>query len=143
MYRRPRLVRRCPLPDLADPALRRVLTGHTYGVWAVAVAPNGSWLATGGYDQTVRIWDPATGQALALMRLDDEVHAAACLGASTLVVGGPSGLYLFDFLIGTSPYRCQALTATPRAQPQPQRPQDMSPRKNERFDSRSSTINSI
>jgi hypothetical protein len=26
---RPRLVNRWPLPDLADPAMRRVLTGHT------------------------------------------------------------------------------------------------------------------
>ena len=46
--RRPRLVNRWPLPDLADPALRRVLTGHTGPVSAVAVAPDGSWLATGG-----------------------------------------------------------------------------------------------
>jgi WD40 repeat protein len=30
-------------------------------VWAVAVAPDGSWLTTAGDDGTVRIWDPATG----------------------------------------------------------------------------------
>ena len=45
---RPRLVNRWPLPDLPDPALRRVLTGHTGHVTAVAIAPDGSWLATGG-----------------------------------------------------------------------------------------------
>ena len=87
--RRPRLVNLWPLPDLPDPALRRVLTGHTETsggggggagrqlaglrrlgrdgadlgrghragtghpgrphrpVAAVAVAPDGSWLATG------------------------------------------------------------------------------------------------
>ena len=40
---------------------RATLTGHTGRVEAVAVAPDGSWLATGGQDGTVRIWDAATG----------------------------------------------------------------------------------
>ena len=59
--RRPRLVNRWPLPDLADPALRRVLTGGT-SLAAVAAAPDGSWLASGGHDGAVRIWDVATGR---------------------------------------------------------------------------------
>ena len=51
-----------PLPDLPHPALSRVLTGHTNRVVALAVAPDGSWLATGGYGGgEVQIWDPATG----------------------------------------------------------------------------------
>ena len=39
------------------------LTGHTQAVTALAIAPDGSWLASAGYDPTVRIWDPHTGQA--------------------------------------------------------------------------------
>ena len=35
---------------------------HTGLVGAVAVAPDGSWLASGGWDGTVRIWDAAAGQ---------------------------------------------------------------------------------
>jgi WD40 repeat protein len=31
-------------------------------VWAVAIAADGSWAASGGQDGSVRIWDPATGQ---------------------------------------------------------------------------------
>ena len=59
---RPRLASRWPLPDLADPAARRVLAGHAGGVAALAVAPDGSWLASAGVDGTVRIWDPATSR---------------------------------------------------------------------------------
>ena len=69
---------------------------------ARAVAPDGSWLATGGTDRTLRIWDVPTAQARALMRLDNDVHAAAWLGTSKLAVGGPAGLYLFDLLTGAS-----------------------------------------
>ena len=41
---------------------RHTLTGHTSRVQALAVAPDGSWLASAGDDATVRIWDPHTGQ---------------------------------------------------------------------------------
>ena len=42
---------------------RAALTGHTRGAVAVAVAPDGSWLVSGGGDRTVRIWDAATGRS--------------------------------------------------------------------------------
>ena len=58
----PRLVNRWPLPDLPDPAVRRVIVCGDQPVFALAVAPDGSWLATGSYDGTVRILDAATGQ---------------------------------------------------------------------------------
>jgi WD domain, G-beta repeat/APAF-1 helical domain len=65
---RPRLVNRWPLPDLAGTALQRVLTGHSNTVQAVAVAPDGSWLASGSGDGTVRIWDVATGSERATLK---------------------------------------------------------------------------
>jgi hypothetical protein len=50
------------LPDLPHPALSRVLTGHTGGVGALVVAPDGSWLASAS-NGVVRIWDPVSGTA--------------------------------------------------------------------------------
>ena len=58
-----------PMPDLPHDALLRVLVGHTGGVRVLAVAPDGSWLASadrgplGGGSGEVRIWYPYTGQA--------------------------------------------------------------------------------
>jgi hypothetical protein len=44
-----------PVPDQPD-ALIRVLTGHQGPVRGVAIAPDGSWLATADRDGTVRTW---------------------------------------------------------------------------------------
>ena len=45
---------------------------------AVAVAPDGTWLATGSFDATVRIWDAASGQLRAsLVGHDGLVRAVA------------------------------------------------------------------
>jgi WD40 repeat protein len=64
---RPRLVNRWPLPDLPDPALIRVLAGHTMELRAMAIAPDSTWLVTGSNDFTARIWDVATGQTRATL----------------------------------------------------------------------------
>jgi len=47
---------------------------------------------------TVWIWDVATGQPRAFMRLDSDIAACAWLGRQGLAVGGTAGLYLFDLM---------------------------------------------
>jgi WD40 repeat protein len=55
-----------------------VLTGHTDGVVALVVAPDGSWLASAGADTTVRIWNPRSGtESVVLDKHLDEVVALA------------------------------------------------------------------
>ena len=61
-----------------DRPAARYPTGHTSWVTAVAIAPDGTWLATASDDGTVRIWDAATGQQRAtLTGHTDQVRAVA------------------------------------------------------------------
>ncbi|EIW76893.1 WD40 repeat-like protein, partial [Coniophora puteana RWD-64-598 SS2] len=44
-------------------------SGHTRGILAIAYSPNGTLLATGSLDSTVRIWDANSGR-----QVDDAIH---------------------------------------------------------------------
>jgi WD40 repeat protein/tRNA A-37 threonylcarbamoyl transferase component Bud32 len=49
------------------------LTGHDGTMWSVAFSPNGRWLASGGNDRTVRIWDTVKGQEVRALRGHSDV----------------------------------------------------------------------
>ena len=42
--------------------VRRTPAGHTAAVWACAISPDGRLIASASSDQTVKIWDVATGE---------------------------------------------------------------------------------
>ncbi len=52
----------------SDGSSLRSFEGHTDAAYALAVSPDGQWIATGAYDQKIRLWDTATGQEIALLK---------------------------------------------------------------------------
>jgi WD40 repeat protein/serine/threonine protein kinase len=56
------------LYDVATGRLEAVLRGHSAPATSVAYRPDGKQVATGGNDQTIRLWDPATGQQTGLLK---------------------------------------------------------------------------
>ena len=81
-----------PPPDLPSDALIRVLTGHGGPVSAVAIAPDGTWLATAGSDGTVRTWAADGTPRATLTGHDGPVHAVAIAPDGTwLATAGSDG----------------------------------------------------
>ena len=77
--------------DAVSGATRHTLTGHTGAASAVAIASDGTWVASGGLDNTVRIWDPAAGgEALVAIRVDAWLIALVCI-PDGIVEGGSAG----------------------------------------------------
>jgi WD40 repeat protein len=80
-----------PDPDVAQatrPGGVRVLAGHGAGIRAVAVTPDGARVLSASLDQTIKLWDLATGQVLATFTADGALDACAVSPAGTVFVAG-------------------------------------------------------
>jgi mono/diheme cytochrome c family protein len=53
---------------VSDGSLVRKFEGHTDAVYALALSPDGQTLATGSYDQKIRLWSTATGTEEKLLK---------------------------------------------------------------------------
>ncbi len=64
--------------------------GHPPWVWSVAYSPDGGTLASGGTDETIRLWDVATGEILATLsgHTDWACGVAYSPNGRTLASGG-------------------------------------------------------
>ncbi len=58
------------LYDVADGSLDAVLRGHSATATSVAYRPDGEQVATIGNDQTIRLWEPATGRQTAVLKAE-------------------------------------------------------------------------
>jgi WD40 repeat protein len=76
----------------------RFLHGHTGPILAVAYRPDGAELASGGWDQTVRLWDFASGEETECLRGFSSaiLSLAYTPDGSTLAIGTQQGLVIWD-----------------------------------------------
>jgi WD40 repeat protein len=73
-------VRRWDVTDPESPHPLSPLRGHTAFVNQIALSPDGKTLASGGWDSTLRLWDPLAGQELMTLRAHSAV--ISCLAWS-------------------------------------------------------------
>jgi WD40 repeat protein len=71
--------------------LRQILVGHTGSVEAVGFLPDGSRALSGSSDNTLRLWDLASGECLAEYYADAKIDCLAFTRDDVVVAGSADG----------------------------------------------------
>jgi WD40 repeat protein len=90
--------------DLASGRERPLAVQHPGGVHAVALSPEAGLLATAGYDQTLKVWDLATGRRRAALAGYRTMFLAFAAGGSRLAWAEVGTVKLWD--LATGAVRC-------------------------------------
>jgi WD40 repeat protein len=69
--------------------------GHTKMVTCVCYWPNGKWVLSGSLDNTIKVWDIASGDCLSSKDLHNTVNSITWIGAWRLVVGLQDSLRIY------------------------------------------------
>jgi WD40 repeat protein/transcriptional regulator with XRE-family HTH domain len=97
--------------------LRSALHGHDSGLWALAVNRDGSRLATVSMDGTVKVWDPATSEALMTLQTNvtDNLFGTGATfspdGQHLLTIGSENSAVLWDLSAGEALFSLRGHTA--------------------------------
>lgn len=107
----------------SDGALQQSFEGHLDAAYALAVSPDGKMIASGAYDQKIRLWDVMTGKELALLkghngavnglsfRPDGKVLASASSDRTVKLWSIPSGQRLETLSQPTKEQTCVSFSA--------------------------------
>ena len=82
-------------PQMVESNLKMTLTGHTDMIISCSYSPDGRRIVSGGYDNTLKIWDAETGSLLAdLIGHKDDIISCSYSPNGRRIVSGSSDLTL-------------------------------------------------